>query len=72
MRRDPAKCDAYESYVEGCGEAAGCAAVSFERLWGACQPMLSQTARRNGGIGPGSPPPAWRPLRKPMRGRGTD
>ena len=44
MRRDPAKCDAYESYVEGCGEAAGCAAVSFERLWLACQPMVSHTA----------------------------
>jgi hypothetical protein len=37
MRRDPAKCDAYESFVEGCGEAAGCAAVSFERLWLASQ-----------------------------------
>ena len=57
MRRDPAKCDAYESYVEGCGEAAGCAAVSFERLWLACQPMVSQTARRAGGIGPGGPLP---------------
>jgi hypothetical protein len=29
MRRDPTKCDAFESYVEGCGEAAGCALVSF-------------------------------------------
>ena len=37
MRRDPAKCDAYESFIEGCGEAAGCAAVSFERLWLASQ-----------------------------------
>jgi hypothetical protein len=57
MRRDPAKCDAYESFVEGCGEAAGCAAVSFERLWLACQPMLSQTARRSAPIGPGGPLP---------------
>ena len=57
MRRDPAKCDAYESYVEGCGEAAGCAAVSFERLWLACQPMVSHTARRAGAIGPGGPLP---------------
>jgi hypothetical protein len=40
MRRDPTKCDAFESYVEGCGEAAGCALVSFERLWGACEPLL--------------------------------
>ena len=49
MRRDPAKCDAYESYVEGCGEAAGCAAVSFERLWHASQPLVSRTGRRGGG-----------------------
>ena len=58
MRRDPAKCDAYESYVEGCGEAAGCAAVSFERLWLACQPLVRRTARRIVAIAAGSPPPA--------------
>jgi hypothetical protein len=58
MRRDPAKCDAYESFVEGCGEAAGCAAVSFERLWVACQPLVSGPARRVVGIAAGSPPPA--------------
>jgi hypothetical protein len=40
MRRDPSKCDAFESYVEGCGEAAGCALVSFERLWIACEPLM--------------------------------
>ena len=58
MRRDPAKCDAYESYVEGCGEAAGCAAVSFERLWSACQPMVSHTAGcRPAPMGPGGPIP---------------
>jgi hypothetical protein len=57
MRRDPAKCDAYESYVEGCGEAAGCATVSFERLWLACQPLVSRTARRVVGIAAGSPLP---------------
>jgi hypothetical protein len=58
MRRDPAKCDAYESFVEGCGEAAGCAAVSFERLWLACQPLASRTASRSGGsdMGPGAMP----------------
>ncbi len=39
MRRDPAKCDAFESYVEGCGEAAGCALVSFERLWFASEAL---------------------------------
>ena len=56
MRRDPGKCDAYESYVEDCGEAAGCAAVSFERLWHASQPLVSRTAQRGGGIGPGPMP----------------
>jgi hypothetical protein len=57
MRRDPGKCDAYESYVEDCGEAAGCAAVSFERLWHASQPLVSRTARRSGGgVGPGPMP----------------
>ena len=50
MRRDPAKCDAYESYVEGCGEAAGCATVSFERLWLACQPLVSQSLGRIGAL----------------------
>jgi hypothetical protein len=50
MRRDPAKCDAYESYVEGCGEAAGCATVSFERLWLACQPLVSQSLGRIGSL----------------------
>ncbi|MDX2204551.1 MAG: hypothetical protein NW223_17500 [Hyphomicrobiaceae bacterium] len=39
MRRDPAKCDAFESFIEDCGEAAGCATVSFERLWGASEPL---------------------------------
>jgi len=68
MRRDPAKCDAYESYVEGCGEAAGCAAVSFERLWLACQPMVSHTARRVGGIGAGGPPPIIEAAPQPTAG----
>jgi hypothetical protein len=68
MRRDPAKCDAYESYVEGCGEAAGCAAVSFERLWLACQPMLSQTARRIGGMGPSGPMPVLEANPQPTAG----
>src|SRR5262249_61455436 len=43
MRRDPAKCDAFENYVEGCGEAAGCASVSFERLWFASAPLNAPT-----------------------------
>jgi hypothetical protein len=53
MRRDPAKCDAYESFVEGCGEAAGCATVSFERLWHASQPLVSRMMRGGGFVGPG-------------------
>jgi hypothetical protein len=69
MRRDPAKCDAYESYVEGCGEAAGCAAVSFERLWLACQPMVSQTARRvSGGMAPSGPMPIVEAAPQPTAG----
>jgi len=44
MRRDPSKCDAYENYVEDCGEAAGCAAVSFERLWFASTPLKGVAA----------------------------
>lgn len=56
MRRDPAKCDAYESFVEGCGEAAGCATVSFERLWHASQPLVSRKGSRGGGLGPGPIP----------------
>jgi hypothetical protein len=39
MRRDPTRCDAFENYVEDCGEAAGCATVSFERLWSASEPL---------------------------------
>jgi hypothetical protein len=50
MRRDPAKCDAFETYVEDCGEAAGCAAVSFERLW-----IISEPVRR---IAPLAPVPS--------------
>lgn len=43
MRRDPAKCDAFENFVEDCGEAAGCATVSFERLWVASEPLSAST-----------------------------
>lgn len=56
MRRDPTKCDAYESFVEGCGEAAGCAAVSFERLWLTCQPLVSRAAGGIAAMGPGPVP----------------
>jgi hypothetical protein len=33
MRRDPATCDAYESFVEDCPEIAATVAATFERLW---------------------------------------
>ena len=56
MRRDPAKCDAYESYVEGCAEAERCSAVSFERLWLASQPLVRRTAQHGGATRPGKPP----------------
>jgi hypothetical protein len=69
MRRDPAKCDAYESYVEGCGEAAGCALVSFERLWIACEPLLARGLRSPASISEaGTPPEA---LAKPDGGSET-
>ena len=69
MRRDPAKCDAYESYVEGCGEAAGCATVSFERLWQASQPLVSHAARRSSS-GPARPakPPIVEAMPQPTAG----
>lgn len=44
MRRDPTRCDAFENYVEDCGEAAGCAIVSFERLWAASEPLTVHSA----------------------------
>jgi hypothetical protein len=43
MRREPAKCDAYESYVEACVATAAAAAVSFERLWAASEPLFGGT-----------------------------
>ena len=39
MRRDPATCDAYESFVEDCPEIAAAAASTFERLWGDGEPL---------------------------------
>ena len=68
MRRDPAKCDAYESFVEDCGEATGCATVSFERLWMASEPLVARPSRR---AGPGAPvalPPSVEALFAPTVG----
>ena len=43
MRREPAKCDAYESYADACAKTAASALVSFERLWQTCEPLLART-----------------------------
>lgn len=43
MRRDPAKCDAYETFIDACCETAASAAVSFERLWQASEPLFGRT-----------------------------
>ncbi len=66
MRRDPAKCDAYENYVEDCGEAAGCAAVSFERLWFASAALKNPSAKEEatGTLASSLPAPA-RPATEP-------
>jgi len=58
MRRDPAKCDAFENFVEDCGEAAGCAAVSFERLWFVSAPLkgAAPTAAATASLPPPGPP----------------
>jgi hypothetical protein len=39
MRRDPAICDAYESFVEDCPKVAAAARATFERLWGDGEPV---------------------------------
>jgi len=40
MRRDPAACDAYESFIDDCTETAGAATVLFERFWIGGGPIL--------------------------------
>ena len=42
MRREPAKCDTYESYIDDSAEAAASAMVSFERLWRTSEPLLAR------------------------------
>lgn len=39
MRRDPMKRDAYECFAADCGNTAGWARTSHERLWNKCEPM---------------------------------
>jgi hypothetical protein len=40
MRRDPAACDAYESFLDDCPEIAGHAQATFEHLWAAAAPLF--------------------------------
>jgi len=40
MRRDPAACDAYESFIEDCPDLARAARSTFERLWSAAEPLF--------------------------------
>jgi hypothetical protein len=40
MRRDPAACDAYESFIDDCAELASAAALTFERLWIGAEPLF--------------------------------
>jgi hypothetical protein len=60
MRRDPAKCDAYETYVEDNAEIATSARVSFERLWAVSQRLLPCVL---------VPPQPTEPASQSLRGR---
>jgi hypothetical protein len=50
MRRDPATCDAYESFVEDCPELAATAAATFERLWADAEPCTDLAAMGTAGL----------------------
>jgi hypothetical protein len=52
MRRDPAKCDAYETFVEGDPVMTGAAYLSFERLWSASEPLLPRPPLPRRSVGP--------------------
>jgi hypothetical protein len=41
MRREPDKRDSYETYAEKCPITAARMRVSFERIWGVCEPLAS-------------------------------
>jgi hypothetical protein len=42
MRREPTKCDAYETYMDDCARTAASATTSFERLWQTSEPLLAR------------------------------
>jgi len=39
MRREPAKRDAFENYVDNCEKTANWAKVAFQRLWAISKPL---------------------------------
>src|SRR5262249_31625522 len=58
MRRDPAACDAYESFVDDAPELAAAARITFERLWSDAEPLpalppMAAALRTPKAIGPG-------------------
>jgi hypothetical protein len=57
MRRDPAKCDALETFTDDGAEAAGTAAASFGRLWAASEPLPVLPPVACGTDRPASPAP---------------
>jgi hypothetical protein len=57
MRREPTKCDAYETFVEDCAKTTASTVMSFERLWQTSEPLLPRLP---------IPPPA-RPVANAMR-----
>ena len=60
MRRDPAKCDAYETFIEADAEVAAAARISFERLWAVSQRLFPSVHL---------PPHVTAPAGEPLRGR---
>ena len=54
MRRDPARRDAYESYVTSDAHTANTLRVSFDRLWAASTPLVIRTPHGNA-VRPASP-----------------
>ena len=44
MRREPAKCDAYETFVDNCARTASSTIMSFERLWRTSEPLVPRIA----------------------------
>jgi hypothetical protein len=58
MRRDPATCDAYESFAEDCPEMAAAARATFERLWRDGEPVAGPGPIAAAALGAPNPVPA--------------